>query len=135
MPSRVKACWVFPGTDDGGRLLYRGLMPNPYETSPTDSLPSARRAVRRHLIVAGLFLSIGGLFSVLGAVLLNQEWQVVPTYTEITDIEFEGRTISLVSVMRFSFVAAIVLLILGALLACVALQNRHHNKTIAHPTD
>jgi hypothetical protein len=105
-------------------------MLNPYESTPQKtSFPIRGRSVRRYLILAALAIAMGSVAGIPGTVLLNQNWQLVPTNTQLTDIEFDGRPISTVSVMRTSLIAGGCLLFSGVVSLAIGLRNRWLNKT------
>lgn len=112
------------------------LTPNPYESTASPSAPRPqRRAVCRYVAAFGMAVSVGAVVAIPGAVLVNQEWQIVPTSVYSSDFEINGRRVSNATVIGYSFLTAGLLISSGAVSALVGFRNwRANNRTWAEWT-
>ena len=99
-------------------------MTNPYESSigRLNDIPS-RKFVQRY-VWAGLACTV--LSCIVGmpaAILLNQNWQWIPTRTFVSSIEFNGETIENNTIMAHSLTYAIVLFVLAIILLGISFWN------------
>jgi len=104
---------------------------NPYEsTASTSLLQPRRRAVRRYVVVFGLAVSVGAIAAIPAAVLLNQEWQLIPTNIYSSKFEINGRPISNAAVITYSCAIGGLLMLVGLLSAAFGFRNWRANKKI-----
>jgi len=106
-------------------------MPNPYEVSASTSLPmTTRRSVRGLLVVSTLSLACGVVTLLPAAVLLNQDWQIIPTDTYTSGIDFNGRAISNQAAITYSLTIGGFLILLGTVMGAFCVRNWRINRKI-----
>ena len=100
-------------------------MLNPYRSTTHVAIRSRRpRGVRRYVLLSVLTLTCGVLASVPAAVLLNQEWQVIPTNVYTSSIECNGVPIANRTVIGYSVTIAFALFAAGVVSGFVAARNK-----------
>ena len=77
----------------------------------------------------GVAVSVGALVAIPGAVLVNQEWQIVATNVYSSDFQIDDRPISNATVMAYSLATAGLLALIGVASLIVGFRNGRNNRT------
>lgn len=108
--------------------LGDSLTENPYIAAvATSTSPGQRRAVRQYVAVSCFAIAAGANVAIPGILLINQEWQLVPTDRFLTGFEVAGREISNTTVVVFSLAMAVLLMTAGAVSATLGFRNSRAN--------
>ena len=84
----------------------------------------------RYACVAAGLLLLGSALAFPGLWLLNQEWMLIRTQGRIHEIEFNGRSVSNVAIIRYSLAFAVTIWIVASILFARSLFNWRRNRTI-----
>jgi len=102
---------------------------NPYEPISRTSIATVtRRSVALFFALTGFAILNGFLALMPAAVLLNQEIQVIPTQTFLMEFEFNGRSVSTRTVVRYSFIAAVSFWFVAVVCLAMAVRNIRLNQ-------
>jgi hypothetical protein len=105
---------------------------NPYEaTVSSSSHVPQRRALLPYAVTSALLLLVGFTIAIPGLLLLNQEWDLIPTRTEIFDVEMNGQSVSNAAAIRYFLGAGGALWCIATMLLAKSYLNWRHNRTVS----
>lgn len=106
-------------------------MANPYEaTNANTSHPPRRRVLWPSMIACTLLLFVGFGIALPGLQLLNQELGLIPTRTEIFDVEINGQPVSNATATRYFVGVGCIPWGIAIVLSFKLILNWRHNRTV-----
>lgn len=104
-------------------------MSNPYEaTQSLGRATDSRRWILPYAFACMLSASVGFTIAMPGLVLLNQEHDWIPVNGRIFDVQIDGESVPVETVVWDSIIAGSAFGIVGVLLGCATLLNWRHNR-------
>ncbi len=109
-------------------------MANPYQAPSSLPTPVVWRRGNRPFTIGAIIAFVAGVLCVTpGAVLLNQELEIIPTEHLVTDVGFNGQSISLDTIVRWSLISGACCAAVSVILVGFAARHARDQRTTRSP--